>query len=74
MALAVNLQDKMETMKGNLNEKVTNLTEEVQKLNTNFELKSDATKIENNSLNKIFALDMIIEVIIALERRCWANV
>ena len=74
MALAVNLQDKMEIMKGNLNEKVTNLTEEVQKLNTNFELKSDATKIENNSLNKIFALDMIIEVIIALERRCWANV
>ena len=75
MALAVNLQDKMETMKGNLNEKVTNLTEEVQKLDTNFELlKSDATKIENNSLNKIFALDMIIEVIIALERRCWANV
>ena len=75
MALAVNLQDKMETMKGNLNEKVTNLTEEVQKLNTNFELlKSDATKIENNSLNKIFALDMIIEVIIALKRRCWANV
>ena len=62
-------------MKGNLNEKVTNLTEEVQKLNTNFELlKSDATKIENNSLNKIFALDMIIEVTIALERRCWANV
>ena len=36
--LAVNLQDKMETMKSNLNEKVSNLTEEVQKLNTNFEL------------------------------------
>ena len=31
MALAVNLQDKMETMKRNLNEKVSNLTEEVQK-------------------------------------------
>ena len=77
MALAVNLQDKMETMKSNLNEKVTNLTEEVQKLNTNFELlKSNfsATRIENNSVNEIFALEMIIEVIIALERRCWANV
>ena len=34
VALAVNLQDKMETMKSNLNEKVSNLTEEVQKLNT----------------------------------------
>ena len=67
VALAVNLQDKMETMKNNLNEKVSNLTEEVQKLNTNFELlKSDfsATRIENNSLN---------ERLIALERQCWAN-
>ena len=47
--------------------KVSNLTEEVQKLNTNFELlKSDfsATRIENNSLN---------ERLIALERQCWAN-
>ena len=55
VALAFNLQDKMETMKSNLNGKVSNLTEEVQKLNTNFELlKSDfsATRIENNSLNK----------------------
>ena len=55
VALAVNLQDKMETMKSNLNEKVGNLTEEVQKLNTNFELlKSDfsVTRIENNSLNE----------------------
>ena len=67
MAPAVNLQDKMETMKSNLNEKVSNLTEEVQKLNTNFELlKSDfsATRIENNSLN---------ERLIALERQCWVN-
>ena len=67
VALAVNLQDKMETMKSNLNEKVSNLTEEVQKLNTNFELlKSDfsATMIQNNSLN---------ERLIALERQCWAN-
>ena len=77
MAPAVNLQDKMETMKSNLNEKVTNLTEEVQKLNISFEiLKFDfsATSNENNSVNEIFALEMIIEVIIALERRCWANV
>ena len=37
VALVVNLQDKMETMKSNVNEKVSNLTEEVQKLNTNFE-------------------------------------
>ena len=61
MALAVNLQDKMKTMKSNLNEKVSNLIEEVQKLNTNFELlKSDflATRIENNSLNgRIIALE-----------------
>ena len=67
VALAVNLQDKMETMKSNLNEKVSNLTEKVQKLNTNLELlKSDfsATRIENNSLN---------ERLIALERQCWAN-
>ena len=67
VALAVNQQDKMETMKSNLNEKVSNLTEEVKKLNTNFELvKSDfsATRIENNSLN---------ERLIALERQCWAN-
>ena len=34
-ALVVNLQDKMETMKINLNKKISNLTEEVQKLNTN---------------------------------------
>ena len=68
VAFAVNLQDKMETMKSNLNEKVSNLTEEVQKLNTNFELlKSDfsATRIENISLN---------ERLIAFERQCWANV
>ena len=48
-------------------EKVSNLTEEVQKLNTNFELsKSDfsATRIENNSIN---------ERLIALEKQCWAN-
>ena len=54
-------------MKSNLNEKVSNPTEEVQKLNTNFELlKSDfiATRIENNSLS---------ERLIALERQCWAN-
>ena len=64
---AVNLQDKMETMKSNWNEKVSNLTEEVQKLNTNFELlKSDfsATRTESNSLN---------ERLIALERQCWVN-
>ena len=36
VALAVNLQDKMESMKSNLNEKVSNLTEELQKLKTNF--------------------------------------
>ena len=67
VSLAVNLQDKIETMKSNLNEKVSNLTEEVQKLNTNFELlKSDfsATRIENHSLN---------ERLIDLERQCWAN-
>ena len=67
VALAVNLQDKMETMKSNLNETVSILTEEVQKLNTNFELlKSNfsATRIENNSLN---------ERLIALERQCLAN-
>ena len=67
MALAVNLQDKMETMKSSLNEKASNLTEEVQKVNTNFELlKSDfsVTRIENNSLS---------ERLIALERQCWAN-
>ena len=53
-SVATNLQDKMETMKSNLNEEVINLTEKVKKLNTNFELlKSDfsATKIVNNSLN-----------------------
>ena len=64
VALAVNLQDKMETMKNNLNGKVSNPTEEVQKLNRNFELlKSDfgTTRIENNSLN---------EILIALERQC----
>ena len=64
MALAVNLQEKMETMKSNLNETVSNLTKEVQELNTNFELlKSDfsATRIENNSLN---------ERLITLERQC----
>ena len=67
VALAVNLQDKMETMKSNLNEKVSNLTEEVKKLNTHFELlKSDfsATSIENNSLD---------ERIIALEKQRWVN-
>ena len=32
VALAVNLQDKMEVMKSNLNEKVSSVTEEVQKL------------------------------------------
>ena len=37
LSLVVNLQDKMETMKSKLNEKVSNLTEGVQKLNTNFE-------------------------------------
>ena len=66
--LAVNLQNKMETMKSSLNEKVGNLTEEVQKLNTNLELlKSDfsATRTENSSLN---------ERLIALERQCWVNV
>ena len=55
VALAINLQDKMETIKSNLNEKVSKLTEEVQKLNTNFELlKPDfsVTRIENNSLNE----------------------
>ena len=67
IVLAVNLQDKMETMKSNLNEKGSNLTEEVQKLNKNFQLlKSNfsATRTENNSLN---------ERLIALERQCWAN-
>ena len=50
MALAVNLQDEMETMKSNLNEKVTNLTEEVQKLNTSFEiLKFDFSATSNLS-------------------------
>ena len=66
VTLAVNLQDKMETMKSNLNEKVSDLN--TKKLNTNFELlKSDfsATRIENNSLN---------ERLIALERQCWENV
>ena len=67
VALAVNLQDKMETMKSNLNEKVSNLTEEVKKLNTHFELlKSDfsATSIENSSLD---------ERLIALEKQRWVN-
>ena len=67
VALAVNLQDKMKTIKSNLNEKASNLTEEVQELNTNSELlKSEfiATRIENNSLN---------ERLIALERQCWVN-
>ena len=57
----------MKTMNINLNEKVSNLTQEVQKLNTNFELlKSDfsATRIENNSLN---------ERLSALERQRCAN-
>ena len=66
VALVINLQDKMETTKSHLNEKVSNLTEEVEKLNTNLKLlKSDfsATRIENNSLN---------ERLIALERECWA--
>ena len=55
VALVINLQDKMETTKSHLNEKVSNLTEEVEKLNTNLKLlKSDfsATRIENNSLNE----------------------
>ena len=67
VALVVNLQDKTENMKSNVNEKVSNLNAEVLKLNTNFELlKPDfsATRIENNSLN---------ERLIALERHCWAN-
>ena len=54
-------------MKSNLNEKVCNLTEEAQKMNTNFELlKSDfsATRIENNFLD---------ERLITLKRQCWAN-
>ena len=60
VALAVNLQVEMETMK-------SNLTEEVQKLNTNFQLlNSDfsVTRIENNSFN---------ERLVALERQCWAH-
>ena len=67
VAFVVNRQDKVETMKSNLNEKVSNLTEEVKKLNTHFELlKSDfsATSIENNSLN---------ERLIALEKQRWMN-
>ena len=67
VALVVNLQDKMETMKINLNEKVSNLTDEVQKLNTSFELlKSDfsAARTGNNSLNEILS---------AQKRQCWAN-
>ena len=67
LTLVVNLQDKMQTMKNNLNYRVGNLTEEVQKLNTNFELlKCDfsATRIENNPLN---------EILTALERQGWAN-
>ena len=67
LALVVNLQDKMQTMKNNLNYRVGNLTEEVQKLNTNFELlKCDfsTARIENNPLN---------EILTALERQGWAN-
>ena len=67
VALVVNLQDKMETMKSNLNEKISNLTDEVQKRNTSFELlKLDfsAARIGNNFLN---------ERLIALKRQCWAN-
>ena len=67
LALVVNLQDKMQTMKNNLNYRVGNLTEEVQKLNTNFELlKYDfsAIRIENNPLN---------EILTAPERQCRAN-
>ena len=37
VALAFNLPNKMEAMKSNLNENVSNLTEEVQKPNVNFE-------------------------------------
>ena len=59
VTLLCNMQNKMETMRSNLNDEVNNLTEEVQKLNTNF----GATRIENNSLN---------ESIITLERQCWA--
>ena len=67
VAFVVNLQDKVETMKSNLNEKVSNLTEEDKKLNTYFQLlKSDfsATSIENNSLD---------ERLIALEKQRWVN-
>ena len=54
----------METMKSILNEKVDSLTEEVQKLNTNFELLKShfsETGIKNNSFN---------ERLIFLERQC----
>ena len=65
--LAVNPQDKMEIMRSKLNEKVINLTEEVQKLNTNFGLLKSGfstTRIESNSLNKR---------LVPLEKQCWAN-
>ena len=65
--LAVNPQDKMEIMRSKLNEKVINLTEEVQKLNTNFGLLKSGfstTRIESNSLS---------ERLVPLERQCWAN-
>ena len=67
VALVVNLHDQIEAMKNNLNEKVSNVTEEVQILNTNFELlQSDfsTTRIENNYFN---------ERLIALERQFWAD-
>ena len=66
--LAINLQDTIKAMKSNLNEKVSSLTVEVQKLNTSFESsKSDfsKTRIKNNSFN---------ERLLALEKQCWANV
>ena len=65
VALAVNLQYKMETLKGNLNEKASSLTEEVQKYQLRT-LKSgfSATRIENKSFN---------ERLIALERQRKAN-
>ena len=54
-------------MKSNLNKKVSNITEEIQKMNTNFELLKSgfsAIRTENNCLN---------ERLIALERQCRAN-
>ena len=67
VVLEVNLQDKMETMKSNLNEKVSNHIVKIQKRNTNFKLlKSDfsAPRTEKNSPS---------ERLITLQRQCWAN-